>query len=94
MVTMGILFISQLEQLQAVNMQNYMLLISFILSSLILLLIVTYDISGHFFRTKDFEIVASLPITSLEVVISKFLNFNICLFISIGYTTSCVSYWH
>ncbi|MDD4686413.1 MAG: hypothetical protein PHI76_03985, partial [Clostridia bacterium] len=69
MFAVGLLYIIQLEQLQAAGMQDYIILISFILSSLIIFLIVTYEISGHFFRTKDFEIVASMPITSLQIVV-------------------------
>lgn len=74
MFAVGLLYIIQLEQLQAAGMQDYIILISFILSSLIIFLIVTYEISGHFFRTKDFEIVASMPITSLQIVVSKFFS--------------------
>ena len=67
-------YIFQMELLEAANMQDYILLIGMFFTNLILFLIITYEIQGHFFKHKDFELVSSLPITSFQVVISKFFS--------------------
>lgn len=67
-------YLSQMELLEAVNMQDYILFFGMFFANLVLFLIITYEIQGHFFKHKDFELVSSLPITSFQVVVSKFFS--------------------
>lgn len=67
-------YVTQMDVLKAVNMQEYILLIGLIFANLMLFLIVTYEIQGNFFKHKDFELVTSLPLKPLEIVVSKFLS--------------------
>lgn len=72
MFTIGLSFFQQIEPLRMVGMEDYILIIGFLFSSFLLLFIITYEIQGHFFKAKDFDLVTSLPIKSYEIVISKF----------------------
>jgi len=72
MFAIGLTFFQQIELLNMAGMGDYILIIGFLTSSFLLLFIITYEIQGHFFKAKDFNLITSLPIKNYEIIISKF----------------------
>lgn len=62
------------KQLEELNLQQFVLIYGLIISALFSIFIVSYEIPSHFYKAKDYENLASLPIQSWVVVSAKFLS--------------------
>lgn len=72
-VNMGVSFFGYGKALQTVNMQNYILYYGMIYFNLLIIALLSYQTQDIFFRTKDFNLLSSLPIKNYQIIISKFL---------------------
>lgn len=71
MVTMYLGFAAQLEQK---NMGQFVLLIASAYSALLLLVFMAYQLQGYFFKSKDHDILAAMPIKPYEIIVAKFVS--------------------
>lgn len=85
-INMGIMFFSYGEILKTINMQNYILYYGIIYYILLCMIFLSYQTQDLFFKTKDYNLLASMPIKSHQIIISKFLSlllmsyfFEICV---------------
>lgn len=62
------------ELLSAQNLQINVILLGLVYSNLILLFLFVFEVQGYFFKQKDEELLASMPIKPYEIVISKFAS--------------------
>ena len=72
-INMGVSFWGYGKALQTVNMQNYILYYGIVYFNLLIIALLSYQTQDIFFRTKDFNLLASLPIKNYKIIISKFL---------------------
>lgn len=58
--------------LNEVGELNYLIFIGALFSFVFVLFFITYEAQSYFFKTKDFELLSSLPIKNHEIVIAKY----------------------
>lgn len=69
------------KQLSLINLQQFIIVYGLIISALFSIFIVSYEIPSHFYKSKDYETLASLPISNWVVVSAKFLSGFISAFV-------------
>ena len=62
------------EQLNKVNLSQFIIVYGLIVSALFSIFIMAYEMPAHFYNAKDYENLASLPINTWVVVSAKFLS--------------------
>lgn len=67
-------FYGQVEMLKMFDMQNYILYYGLIYFSLISITLLSYQTQDLFYKTKDFNLLASLPVKSYQIITSKILS--------------------
>ena len=70
----GTMMNSFAEILVELDAMNYLLFLSSIFSFVFVLFFITYEAQSYFFKTKDFELLSSLPIKKHEIVIAKYTS--------------------
>lgn len=60
--------------LSEVGYMDYLLFMGAILSFAFVLFFITYEVQSYFFKTKDFELLSSLPIKNSHIVIAKYTS--------------------
>lgn len=71
--------------LSTINLTEFIFIISGLMGFFFMLFFIMYESQGYLFKTKDYEQLASLPLTNGEIVISKFVSILIS-----GYVYSLV----
>ena len=56
------MFLGYGDILSSANLTNEILIIGFVYFNLLLIIFLSYEIQGYFFKNKDFEIISPLPI--------------------------------
>ena len=56
------------------NAPEYILFMGGIMSFALVLFFITYESQNYFFKTKDFDLLASLPLKNSEIVIAKYTS--------------------
>jgi ABC-2 type transport system permease protein len=72
--SMGFTFYGFGATLQQASLQNYVLYYGIIYFNIMCLIFLSFQTEGLFFKTKDYSLLASLPIKSYQIVISKILS--------------------
>lgn len=70
---MGFSFYGYGTALKMVNLQNYIMYNGIVYFNLLIIALLSYQTQDLFFKTKDFNLLSSLPVKSHQVIISKFL---------------------
>lgn len=60
--------------LKEVHMEQNILFLGLLYTSFITLFFLIYETQGYFFKNKDYELLAAMPIKSKDIIISKFLS--------------------
>ena len=72
--TMGMMYYGYGAILAPFHLEPYLMLVGLVFATLLLLFILTFEIHGHFFKHKDYNLLASMPIPAYQVIVSKFAS--------------------
>lgn len=67
--------------LKAMQLEQFIITYGLIVSVFLSLIIVAFEIPGHFYKNKDYEMLASLPLRNWEVVTAKIITAYISIFL-------------
>lgn len=73
-VNMGVMFFGYAQMLETAGMANYVFYYGIMYFNLLCLMFLSFQTQGLFFKTKDYSLLASMPIKSYQIIISKFLS--------------------
>lgn len=72
--SMGYNFYTMADTMNRLGMAHNILLVGGVFSAFVVLMMTITDTQGHFYKTKDFEMLSSLPLKQSQIVIAKILS--------------------
>ena len=70
----GNLMDMMMQYFVALKSPSYVLFMGAIITFAFVLFFITYESQNYFFKTKDFDLLASLPLKNIEIVIAKYTS--------------------
>lgn len=74
MLAMGFAYMGSAEQFSAIGHPEYVLVIGLMLSAFLVLMMTVYDSQNQYYKNKDYDLLASLPIKNYSIITAKYLS--------------------
>ncbi len=73
-LAMGFAYLGTAQQFSEIGHPEYVLVIGLMLSSFLVLMMTVYDSQNQYYKNKDYDLLASMPIKTWEIITAKYLS--------------------
>ena len=73
-ISMGFSYWGTAEQFSAVGKSQYVLIIGLMFASFLVLCMTAYDAQNQYYKNKDYDMLASMPIKTTSIITAKYLS--------------------
>ena len=74
MLAMAFSYLGTAEQFSEIGHPEYVIVIGLIFSAFLVLMMTVYDSQNQYYKNKDYDLLASMPIKTWSIITAKYLS--------------------